>query len=149
MSLVISGQDSRLTRSCRAVPQLEDFLDNAALSKTAKANKAAAKGKRKEAGNQTPIMQVDMTAFAAANSFLAPGIVPPAAKSTEGSPAPPASMMRPAFARISGSESAAATPTGSGNASPLGTERTKVKIGFGLKRKAADDEGMSTPPSKR
>ncbi|KAG9045561.1 hypothetical protein FS837_006105 [Tulasnella sp. UAMH 9824] len=135
-----------------AVPQLEEYLDNAALSKVAKATKG--KGKKKDAGTKTPVQAVDMTAFATTNSYLAPGIVPLPLSSTtssaEGSPAPPV-MMKPAFTRISSAaESAVPTPSGSGGASPLGTsgERTKVKIGFGLKRKALD-EGVETPPPKR
>lgn len=134
------------------MPQLEEYLDNAALSKAAKATKG--KGKKKDAGTKTPVQAVDMTAFATANSHLAPGIVPlplsSTASSAEGSPAPPV-MMKPAFTRISSAaESAVPTPSGSGGASPLGTsgERTKVKIGFGLKRKALD-EGVETPPPKR
>lgn len=141
----------------RAVPQLEDVLDNAALSKASKAAKAG-KGKKKEGGNSPPIQQVDMTSFAAGNSDLAPGIVPISAvpTSTEGSPAPtPASRMKPAFARIGGGEDTAGStpPSGSGYATPVGVtngpDRTKVKIGFGVKRKGMDDDGVVTPPAKR
>ncbi|KAG8887451.1 hypothetical protein FRB98_009595 [Tulasnella sp. 332] len=141
-----------------AVPQLEDVLDNAALSKASKAAKAG-KGKKKEDGSKTPIQQVDMTSFAVGNSDLAPGIVPISAvpTSTEGSPAPAStSRMRPAFARIGGGgeDTAGSTPpSGSGYATPVGVtngpDRTKVRIGFGVKRKGMDDDGVVTPPVKR
>jgi len=134
-----------------AVPQLEDVLDNAALSKATKAAKPG-KGKKKDAGQGTPIQQVDMTSFAAGNSNLAPNIlaVSTAPTSAEGSPVPTA-RMKPAFARIGDSGS---TPSGSGFATPEGnvangTDRTKVRIGFGMKRKGADDEGSTTPSAKR
>ncbi|KAG9008874.1 hypothetical protein FRB94_012843 [Tulasnella sp. JGI-2019a] len=136
-----------------AVPQLEDVLDNAALSKASKAAKVG-KGKKKE-GNM-PIQQVDMTSFAVGNSELAPGIVPISAAptSTEGSPAPAATRMKPAFARIGGrDDTGSATPSGSGYATPVGvangSDRTKVRIGFGVKRKGMDDDGVVTPPTKR
>lgn len=140
-----------------AVPQLEDVLDNAALSKASKAARAG-KGKKKEGGNNTPIQQVDMTSFAAGNSDLAPGIVPISAvpTSSEDAPAPTASRMKPAFARIGGGgeDTAGSTPpSGSGYATPVGVtngpDRTKVKIGFGVKRKGMDDDGVVTPPVKR
>ncbi|KAG8899614.1 hypothetical protein FRB99_006534 [Tulasnella sp. 403] len=98
-----------------AVPQLEEFLDNAALSKAAKSSKGS-KGKKKDGGESTPIQHIDMTAFAASNSHLAPGLLPISARpvgSAEGSPAPPAGMMKPAFARISSED--VATPASSGS----------------------------------
>lgn len=162
--LVIAGMSNFLLRaldaslcSCRhffsAVPQLEDVLDNATLSKAAKATKTG-KGKKKEAGNSTPIQQVDMTSFAMGSSDLAPGIVPitAAPTSTEGSPAPQA-RTKPAFARIGGADDAGSTPSHSGYATPLavvnGGDRTKVKIGFGVKRKGVDDDRAPTPSAKR
>ncbi|KAG8977577.1 hypothetical protein FRB90_008756 [Tulasnella sp. 427] len=135
-----------------AVPQLEEYLDNAALSKASKTTKG--KGKKKESGTKTPVQMVDMTAFASANSHLAPGIVPlplsSNVSSAEGSPAPPPTI-KPGFVRISSAtDSFVPTPSGSGAATPLTGERPKFTLGsLGSLKRKAKDEGTETPPSKR
>jgi len=122
---------------------LEDFLDNAALSKAAK---ATGKGKgKKKTGEETPIPVVDITGFTN-NPGLAPLGAVNGAMAPPSGPAP--SMMKHSFARVTGESSTgtsgAATPVGSGN-----SDRSKVVIGFGMKRKAVGEDGSSTPPTKR
>ncbi|TDL16570.1 SART-1 protein [Rickenella mellea] len=127
-----------------AVPQASEFLDPPTLSK-GKTEKT--KSKKKEAAKDKRSEVVDMTGFTA---------LPPATPlSTSASPGPsggpsrmrtespvPAAMMRPSFSRVSEPSSGVGTPvSGPG-------ERSKVSIGFGLKRKAGE-EANGSPPSKK
>ncbi|KAG8937257.1 hypothetical protein FRC02_000027 [Tulasnella sp. 418] len=137
-----------------AVPQLEEFLDNAALSKNAKAVAAANKGKGKRKDDNNGTASVDITGFVNANIVPLPAATPQLAapgsqpSSVGGSPAPTGSggMMKPAFVKLN---AVAAEAPGISSSSPaLGGTKVKIQVGLGTKRKALD-EGLATPPSKR
>jgi U4/U6.U5 tri-snRNP-associated protein 1 len=130
-----------------AVPQLEDYLDNAVLAKAAKAT-GKSKGKKKDGEESTPVPVVDITGFTNNPAFVPLGSVNGASNTPSPGSAPAPSMMKPSFARVTGETSSAT----SGAATPVGTtngDRSKVVIGFGMKRKAVGEEGSATPPTKR
>lgn len=126
-----------------AVPQAAEFFDSQPLSK----GKTEKKNKKKNA-NKASTPQIDsgfMTLPALTpngNSTLSgsPAVISGAPSTIDGSPAP-----RPGFSRIS----AAMEPFNSSKeGTPVSTDRTKVVIGLGSKRKATG-EAMDSPPPKR
>ncbi|KZT00800.1 SART-1 protein [Laetiporus sulphureus 93-53] len=128
-----------------AVPQAAEFLDAQPLSKgkTEKRNK-----KKNAAKSSTP--QLDSSGFMTLPAPMAngsptlmgsPAIISGASPTSTGSPAP-----RPGFSRIS----AAAEPFAySKEGTPVPSDRTKLVIGLGAKRKAVGEAAGSPPPKKR
>ncbi|KAI0707364.1 SART-1 protein [Earliella scabrosa] len=117
-----------------AVPQAAEFLDSQPLSK----GKTEKKNKKKQSGKEsTP--QLDATGFMTLPAPVLNGGSPAPGASTNGSPAP-----RPGFSRISSVVDVETPKEGT----PVPSERTKVVIGLGAKRKAAG-EPQGTPPPKR
>ena len=118
----------------RAVPQAAEFFDSQPLTK----GKTEKKNKKKQSGKEsTP--QLDATGFMTLPAPVLNGGSPAPGASTNGSPAP-----RPGFSRISSVVDVETPKEGT----PVPSERTKVVIGLGAKRKAAG-EPQGTPPPKR
>ena len=122
-----------------AVPQAAEFLDAQPLSK-GKTEKT--KKKKNAAKASTP--QLDASGFmtlpapATQNGSPAPAGV---GASAGGSPAP-----RPGFSRIT---SVAEPAPSSKEGTPVPSDRTKLVIGLGAKRKAAGEHADSPPPKRR
>lgn len=125
-----------------AVPQAAEFLDAQPLSK----GKTEKKNKKKNAGKvSTP--QLDAGGFMIVPAPLASGSPLPidspalaSASTSKDSPAP-----RPGFSRIS---SVAEPVDSSKGGTPVPSDRTKLVIGLGTKRKA-NGEAQGSPPPKR
>lgn len=119
-----------------AVPQAAEFLDAQPLSK-GKTEKAK---KKKNAGkSSTP--QVDLSGFMILPAPAAHIGSPAQSGISNGSPAP-----RPGFSRIS---SVAQPAPSSKEGTPAASDRTRLVIGLGAKRKAAGDHLDSPPPKRR
>ncbi|KZT73696.1 SART-1 protein [Daedalea quercina L-15889] len=121
-----------------AVPQAAEFLDAQPLSK-GKTEKA--KKKKNAAKASTP--QLDSSGFitlpapTTQNGSPVPSAIVAGPSTSNGSPAP-----RPGFSRIS---NVAESPK---EGTPVPSDRTKLIIGLGAKRKATG-EHMDSPPPKR
>ncbi|KAI0671743.1 SART-1 protein [Trametes maxima] len=121
-----------------AVPQLADFLDSQPLTK----GKTEKKKEKKKQTDKSGTPQLDATGFM---TLPAPGLslsgspAPGVGSAGTGSPAP-----RPGFSRIA-SVVESDTPKES---TPVPSDRSKVVIGLGTKRKATT-EAMGSPPPKR
>ncbi|KAJ7650239.1 SART-1 family-domain-containing protein [Roridomyces roridus] len=119
-----------------AVPQAAEFFDAQPLGKGNKGEK----GKKKKEGKGAPAAESGFMTLPApqVQSLISSANASPVPSGIDsGSPAP-----KPGFSRIS---SAVDSPSQTG---PDGGERSKVTIGFGVKRKAGEDL-QETPPTKR
>ncbi|PCH42395.1 SART-1 protein [Wolfiporia cocos MD-104 SS10] len=127
-----------------AVPQAAEFLDAQPLSK----GKTEKKNKKKNAGKPgTPQVEtgfMTVPAPTANGGGFAPvgssGIASGAASSSS-SPAP-----RPGFSRISAAAELIDSPK---EGTPVPSDRTRLVIGLGAKRKATGEVAGSPPPKKR
>ncbi|KAH9945190.1 SART-1 protein [Epithele typhae] len=117
-----------------AVPQAAEFFDSQPLTKGAGKTE---KKKKKQAGKDA-IPQLDSTGFMTLPAPMPNTSSPAPGMSAGSSPAP-----RPGFSRIS----TAAEVDTSQEATSVSSQRTKVVIGLGAKRKAAAD-AQGTPPPK-
>ena len=118
-----------------AVPQAAEFLDAQPLSK----GKTEKTKKKKNAAKSTP--QLDGSGFMTLPAPTTQNGSPAPVATSTGSPAP-----RPGFSRIA---SVAEPAPSSKEGTPVPSDRTKLVIGLGAKRKAAGEHADSPPPKRR
>ncbi|KAF5359829.1 hypothetical protein D9756_003403 [Leucocoprinus leucothites] len=123
-----------------AVPQAAEFLDAQPLAKgKTEKTKKKKEGKNAQIKSEQGFMTVPAPQIQSLSNGESPG---PSTfiHSASGSPAP-----KPGFSRIS----SAAIETPSQGGTPVPGERSKLSIGFGVKRKAVEEPQNSPDPKRR